>query len=450
MELRNKLKLWTTTACIAASASVHAQDSAIHRLSLQQAIDYADKNNVQVKNALLDVQIQAQTNKEFTSATYPQINGSGTFVYNSQIPVSLVPGDFFGQPGTYVPLKFGIKYNATGGISIDQLLFDGQVFVGLQARKTTIDFQQKNVEITEEMIKANVNKIYYQLVVSKTQIELLDANIERLEKLLHDTREMYKNGFAEKVDIDKVSVQLANVQSEKVKVLNQIDNGYLGLKVLMGMPARDSIVLTDEISYEQVKEGLMDGSSFQYSDRKEYQYAELGIKLNQYNIRRYKLSKIPTLNLSGYYDKNAQRNEFDFLKKGLIYPWYSISAISLKLNIPIFHGFSTNAKIEGAKLELQKSINQRENLKLSIDNEIQTAKNNFRSAIATLDFQKENMDLAETVYNQTKKKYEVGTGSQIEISNAQTDLKTAQTNYISALYDAIISKVDYLKAIGKL
>src|SRR6185295_2309549 len=127
------------------------------------------------------------------------------------------------------------------------------------------------------------------------QIELLDANTERLEKLLHDTREIYKNGFAEKLDVNKVSVQLANVQTEKIKALNQINNGYLGLKLLMGMPVKDSLVLTDTISYDQVREGLPPIADFKYSDRKEYQYAELGIKLNEYNIRRYKLSRFPTV-----------------------------------------------------------------------------------------------------------------------------------------------------------
>src|SRR6266478_9519481 len=169
MKRRNKLKGLIMATIMAVSLSLQAQDSAIHRFSLQQAVDYAEKNNVQVKNALLDVRIQEESNKDITSAAYPQINGSGTFTYNSQIPVSLIPGEFFGQPGTFVPLKFGVKYNATGGISLDQLLFDGQVFVGLQARKTSIDFRQKNVEITEETTKANINKIYYQLVVSKAQ-----------------------------------------------------------------------------------------------------------------------------------------------------------------------------------------------------------------------------------------------------------------------------------------
>jgi len=419
-----------------------------HEFTVQQAIDYAKKNNVQVKNALLNVQIQEQTNREITSAALPQINGSGSVTYNAKLPVSLVPAEFFGgQPGTFEKIAFGLKYNATGGIQLNQLLFDGQVFVGLQARESVLKFQQKNVEVTEELIKTNIYKIYYQLVVSKQQIELLDANIERFEKLLKDTRIIYENGFAEKLDIDKVSVALTNLHTEKIKALNLVDNGYLGLKLLMGMPVNEELVLTDTLNYEQVKDGVLEPGIFNYADRKEYQYAELGIKLNQYNVRRYKLSRIPTLSLNGYYNKNAQRDKFDLLKKG---DWFDISAITLNLNIPIFNGFSTNAKIQKARLELQQSLNQREYLKISIDNDIQVAKNNFRSAISTLDFQKKNMELAENVYQQTKKKYEAGTGSQTEINTAQTDLKTAQTNYITALYDAVIAKVDFLKATGKL
>jgi outer membrane protein len=443
------MKAWMMALSIAASALVRAQDSTIHMFTAQQAAEYAMKNNVQVKNALLDIQLQDQTNRDYTSAALPQVNGNGSFTYNAKIPVSLVPGDFFGQPGTFIPVKFGVKYNALGGLTLDQLLFDGQVFVGLQARQTAIDWTVKNAEVTEEMIRANIYKIYYQLVASRTQIQLLDANITRLEKLLHDTREIYKNGFAEKLDVDRISVQLANVQSEKVKALNQINNGFLGLKLLMGMPIKDSLELTEEVTYDRVKEGLMDGSAFNYADRKEYQYVELGIKLNEYNVRRYKLSKYPTLRLTGYYNKNAQQNEFTFFKNTPDKIWYPASAFTLSMNIPIFHGFSTNAKIASAKLDLQKSMNQREYLKLQIENEIETAKNNFQTAITTLDFQKQNMDLAENVYNQTKKKYEAGTGDQIEIITAETDLRTAQTNYIRAMYDAIIAKVDYLKAIGK-
>lgn len=419
-----------------------------HELSLQQAIDYANKNNVEVKNALLEVKKQQATNREVTAAALPQISANGSYTYNAKLPVSLVPAEFFGgQPGTFEKIAFGLKHNVTGGVQLNQILFDGQVFVGLQARETVLKFQEKNAEVTEEMIKTNIYKIYYQLVASKEQIELLDANIGRFEKLLKDTRIIHENGFAERLDVDKVNVALTNLQTEKIKALNQIENGYLGLKMLMGMPIHDELVLTDSLSYEQVRDGVLDADGFQYTDRKEYQYAELGIKLNEYNIRRYKLSRIPTLTVNGYYNKNAQRNKFDLFEKG---DWFDISAVSLNLNIPIFSGFATKARIQKAKIEWEQSINQRENLKIVIDNDIQAAKNNFRSAIAALDFQKTNMELAESVFNQTKKKYEAGTGSQEEINTAQTELKSAQTNYINSLYDAIIAKTDFLKATGRL
>ena len=420
-----------------------------HEFSIQQAVEYARKNNVQVKNALLDIKIQEETNREVTSAALPQVSGSGSITYNAKLPVSLVPAEFFGgQPGTFAKIAFGVKWNSTYGLNLDQLLFDGQVFVGLQARKSIMEFQTRAKEVTEETIKANIHKIYYQLVVSKEQIGLLDENISRYEKLLRDTRIMYDNGFAEKLDIDRINVTLSNLRTERTVALKDIDNGYLGLKVLMGMPVKDQRVLTDTLSYDQVRDGVLDASLFSYSDRKEFQYSDLGVRLAEYDVKRYKLSRIPTLRLNGYYNRNAQRDKFDFFKGGG--DWFDISAFSLNLNVPIFSGFSTKAKIQRAKYQLQQSINTREDLKLSIDNEIETAKNNFRAAISNLDNQRENMQLAQTVYQQTKKKFEIGTGSQTEINTAQADLKAAQTNYINSLYNAIIAKVDFQKATGKL
>lgn len=445
-------KQWWVITLLSLPLLIQAQQTAvpvIHQFTVAQAVEFAKKNNVQVKNALLDVQKQVQVNREVTGMAYPQIAGSGSMTYNAKLPVSLVPAEFFGgQQGEFEKLAFGVKWGATYGLNANQLLFDGQVFTGLQARKTLIDFAEKNVEITEEAIRANVYKIYYQLVVSKTQVELIDSNISLLNKLLHDIKIMYDNGFAEKLDISKSKVQLANLQTEKTNVLTQVANGYLGLKVLLGMPVTDSLVLTDNINDEVIKQDVLEAGIFDYNQRRDYQYTQLGIKLNEYDIQRYKLSKVPTLSLNGYYNKNAQRNEFNFFKSGE--DWFDISAITLNLNIPIFNGFATNAKIAQARIALQKTKNQADALKLNIDNEIRTARNNYVTAINSLDFQKENMALAEEVFQQTKKKYEVGTGSQTEINTAQNDLKMAQTNYINAMYNATIAKVDYLKATGKL
>jgi outer membrane protein len=424
-------------------------DTAVNRryeFSIQQAIDYAYKNNAQVKNALIDVALQLETNRQVTAQAYPNISASGSLTDNLKLQTTLLPGELIGQPsGTFVPVTFGTKYITNGSIDLRQILFDGQVFVGLQARRTSVDWASKNVEVTQEMIRENIYKIYYQLAVSKTQIELLDVNIALLEKLKHDTKIMYDNGFAERLDIDKSDVQLTNLQTEKARALAAISNGYYGLKMLLGMPVKNELVLTDTLSDAQIREGVLENSAYQYGDRKDYQYLKLYRQLNEYNIRRYKLSKVPTLSVEASYSKQHLENQFKFGGQ-----WFTSSYVALRLAVPIFNGFATNSKIQEARLTVKKLDNQLEDLQLSIDRDVETARNNFRTAITVMDFQKKNMQLAETVYQQTKKKYEAGTGSQIEINTAQTDLKTAQTNYVNALYDAVIAKIDFLKATGKL
>lgn len=440
-----------------------------HEMSVQQAIDYAMKNNLEVKNALLDVQYQEQVNREVTSRAYPQINANLGTTYNPNVATQVIPN--FISPATYqvlidegvqsgsgnpitmpadfgmIAAQFGTKYSANAGVSLNQILFDGQVFVGLQARSTTLDWKKKAVEITEEEIRANIYKIYYQLVAGKTQVELLDSNISRFRDLLRDTRIIYENGFRESLDVDRVNVQLTNLITQRNKVVNNISNGYYGLKVLMGMPVHDDLVLTDTISDDNIRDGILENLEYEYSDRKEFQYAELGKKLNEYNIKRYKLSQIPTVSLNGQYAKNAQRNEWNFFGKG---EWFTISSVSLNVSIPIFNGFFTRSKIEQARIQLRQTENQIEALKLNIDREVESSKNTFSAAILEMDAQKKNMELATRVYEQTKVKYEMGTGSQTEINTAQVDLQAAQSNYVNALYDAIIARIDFLKATGKL
>jgi outer membrane protein TolC len=437
------------TALFATAAQAQEQKT-VHAFSLADAVSYAQKNNVQVKNALLDIDIQTQTNREIAAAALPTINSSLSGTNFLTIPTSLLPGQIFGgAAGTFIPVQFGTKYNSTYGANFNQLLFDGQVFIALQARATSLDWKKKNAALTEENIKANIYKIYYQLSASKTQLNILDANIERLQKLANDAAAMYKNGFAEKLDVDKVNVQLNNLQTEKLKANNSVTIGFMGLKMLMGMPIKDSLVLTDVINESSLSTEVLFEDDFQYGVRKDFQYLTTVKKMSQFNVKRYQLSYLPTISINGSYTKNAQRTKFDFFDNNNG-NWFKTSLIGLNINLPIFNGLSTVAKIKRAKLELEQVDNQLSAMKNNIDNEISQAKLNYMSSVATVNFQKKNMQLAENVYSQTKKKFEAGTGSNTEISAAQADLVAAQNNFMNALYAALIAKVDLLKASGKL
>src|SRR5215213_560384 len=241
---------------VVSSLVVDAQQR--YEFSVQQAIDYARKNNSVVKNTLLSLHNQEQVNREITSQAYPQITGSINGGYNPNVTVQQFPNfiaaatyGVLQQEGVkngsgsaivaptdfgFIAAQFGSKFNASYGLALHQTLFDGQVFVGLQARQTSLDFFNKIIEVTDENIKANIYKVYYQLAASKAQLQLLDANIERLQRLRRDAEITYKNGFGEKLDISRAEVQLSNVQTDKAKALNGIANGFLGLKTLLGMP----------------------------------------------------------------------------------------------------------------------------------------------------------------------------------------------------------------------
>lgn len=429
-------------------ANAQDMNKAVYKFSLMDCVGFAQKNNVQVKNALLAIDAQIQVNREIAATAYPSINtnlGANDFI---KIPTSLLPAQIFGgAAGTYIPVQFGTKFNANYGANLNQLLFDGQVFVALQARATSVELQKNSAALTEENIKATIYKIYYQLSASKTQLNILDANIERLAKLANDASIMYKNGFAEKLDVDKVSVQLNNLQTEKLKANNSVAIGFMGLKMLMGMPVKDSLILTDVIDEKSLSTDVLTENDFQYGVRKDFQYLNSVKKMAAFNVKRYQLSYLPTVSLNSSYSKNAMRTKFDFFEGG---SWFSTSLVGLSVNLPLFNGFATDAKIKRTKIELKQVENQMEAMKNNIDNEITLAKLNYISSVATVEFQKKNMKLAETVFQQTKKKFEAGAGSNTEISAAQADLVTAQNNFLNALYTALIAKVDFMKATGKL
>jgi len=470
MKIKRMLLLLLSCFALAANAqTATTQQPTVYNFSVKDCIEYAKKNNVQVKNALLQISIQEQTNRSITAAAYPQINSSIGTQHNPNIAVQVIP-DFI-SPATYGVLvnegvrngngqpitmpnqfgalaaQFGTKWNANGTVSLNQILFNGEVFVGLQARSTAMQFYQKNYEVTEQIIQANVVKLYYQLVASKEQIAILDANITRAKVLLNDTKALWKNGFTEKLNVDRAEVQLANIETQKLQVKNQIDNGYLGLKYLIGMPVNDALVLTEQVTADKIKDGILDSFNHQYTARPEYEYAQLGVKLNELNLKRYKYAYYPTANLAAAYSKQAQRNAFNFFGKG---DWFTASFIQFGVSMPIFNGFGRDANIKKTALELKQSQNQLSNLKNNIDNEVTTAKNNFKNAIITYDLQNKTVLLAEQVYNQTKKKFESGLASSTDIANTQADLITAQNNLINAMYNAIIARVDYFRASGKI
>ncbi len=465
---KDRSRLWLLiVGCLSLTPAMAQQR---YEITAKEAVDIAFKNVNELKNARLDYKIADQRNKEITGMAFPQITGTGSVNHYFSLPLIQFPDatetaiydvlkregvrDANGNPITssgqfkLQNFSFFTPWNMQIGATVQQLLFEPQVFVGLQARKVALQTTDLQIKVAEDKVREAVYKSYYAVLISDKQLKYVQESLKRLEKLSHDMDIMYKNGFAERLDIDKANVAKNNTRAVESQLINGISIGYAMLKLNLGLHQSDTLVLRDTLTAALLKEGLLQ-ENVNYENRNEVQLLTQVRKLQSFDVKRYKLSYLPTLSAFYNLQKTGQRRA-DSGGNSEPWFWYNTNQIGLSLNMPIFDGFQKKAKIKQAQYNLEKADNNLDQVKMGIDMERTISKNTLVNALLSLDIQEENMKLAEKVYNSEKKKYEIGTGSSFTILSADTDLQQAQSNYFRALYDAIIARVSYLKALGSL
>ncbi len=451
--------------------SLGLQAQQTYEITVKDAVDIAFKNVADLKNVRLDYKIAEARNREIIGMALPQVSGSLQGNHYLSLPQIQFPDgtektiydvlrdngvkDGSGAPITkevdfsYRNFSFFTPWNVNGGISVQQLLFEPQVFVGLQARKALLESSGLQIKVAEDKVRESVHKNYYAVLITQKQLTFLQESIRRLEKLTSDMNEMYKNGFVEKLDIDKTTVSLNNTKSMENQLRNGIAIGLAVLKMNLGLPQADSLVLKDLLNSEMVKTGILD-DDFNYENRNEVKLLNSAVQLQSYDVRRYKLSYAPTLAAFYNFQRTGQRRAGESGNSSVPWFWYSTNLVGLSVNVPIFDGMQKKYKIKQTQFNLEKTQNTLDQVKKGIDLEKTVAKNTLTNAILTMDSQEKNMQLAEKVYNTVKKKYEQGVGSSFEVLQADTEMQQAQSNYFKALYDATIAKISYQKALGKL
>ena len=435
-----------------------------YELTVKEAVDLAYKNVIDIKNAQVDYRIQEAQNKEITGRALPQVTGNfGTQyyislpqilfpnaadagIYNVLVKENLLPaGTPIPQP-TFQQVSFQQPWNLSLGATVQQLLFQPDVFVGLQARKTALNLSSAVIEQTKEKVKDSAYKRYYAILIAEKQGYFLNESIARLEKLYHDDSIMYKNGFAERLDLDRVQVQLNNLRTTQSVLQNSVKLAYAALKFSIGVPQQDTIVLKEELTTASIKENLLD-ESFKYEDRAEIRTLNFTKQLQELDVRRNKLGYLPTVALAGNYGVSGQGQKF-FTDKDT--RWLKSSYVGLNLSLPIFDGYQRKYRTQQAALKVEKVENTITNVKQAIDFEQVVTKESLKNALLNLDAQERNMELAQRVYNATKLKFEQGLGSSFEVLQADADYQASQSNYFNALYNATVAKVSYQSSLGKL
>ncbi|MCB0497744.1 MAG: TolC family protein [Cyclobacteriaceae bacterium] len=436
----------------------------VKKMSLDEAIAYALEHNPNVVSAQLGVEIADGRVSQNIATGMPQISGNIDLANNFELPTSFLPN--FITPSVYgvllqeglissepptsselVPVQFGTKYSGSATLTLNQMIFDGSFFVGLDAAKAYKDLTGKELEKAKIDIAEAVSKAYYSVLVSEYRMELLNKNYGRLDTLLRETTQMYENGFAEKIDMNRSKVQFNNIKVEKENSEKLLGITRSNLKILLGLTVNDSLELTDVLSADMFdKEAEND---FQYTDRIEYSILQSNQQLAMLDKKLNNSRYLPKLDLYATVGANlgtgVAANIFDITNE-----WYEFGVIGLRMNIPIFDGLQKHYINQQKKLQLEQIDQSFDQMQRSMDLEVRDTKVKLDNAIAYLKAQKENMEISEEVYNVTKEKYEQGVGSNLEVINADADFKEAQTNFFVALYSAVLAKIDYKKSIGKL
>ncbi|MDX5321019.1 MAG: TolC family protein [Bacteroidota bacterium] len=416
--------------------------------NLQQAVDYALKNNPTLQNAVIDVEIARKKVKETTGLGLPQINASVDYNGQPLIPTSVVP-NFIDPNGPPLEFQMGISHSGTAKVTASWLLLDGTYFLGLKAAKEYVEFASRMRANSETETRVNVTTAYYMALIADQTVASIDTNLLSLEKALYDTRALYDNGFVEKIDVSRLELQVNNLKIQRQRMNDQRNLAYRILKFQMGMDVNAPITLTDNLPALMGVSGTQDTTAqVKYGNRSDYQVLAQSQVLNNLNVRRYQMGYLPSLSTFGSHQQNTFATDGNFSDLGN--KFYGGTMWGLTLRVPIFSGFQRQAQVQQARLETIKTRNDLKNMERVIDNEVFQARNNYITTIQTVENQLKNYELSKEIQQIAQSKFEEGLGSSLEVSTANSDLLQAETNYLSAVYDMLVAELQYKKALGTL
>jgi outer membrane protein TolC len=468
-------------------------------LSLPQAVDYALKHKSTLQAARLEEQISDAKIQQVKAQGLPQINAQATVTDNYKLQKSLTDfGAFTAGQGvlsgatltpdqitrvqngetvtltpTYTPapatgpqpLAFGLQWQGNAAFSGSQQLFDGSYLLGLKAAKVYKQLSVKQTQQSETEVVEQVQKAYYSTLVAGERIQLLDRNLERLRTLLGQTEQQFKTGVVEKLDVQRLQVQLNNLTVERQNAQRLIEVSVALLKFQMGLDQRQPVQLTDKLDeavLADARQQLQQNSEeFNYGNRIEYAVLQTQRDLAALDVRNQRAGYLPKLSLVGQYgwvgsDKSlggltefrgpGARSELGFANQN----WFNFGNVGLQLQVPVFDGFRRRHLVQQAKLTVEQTTKQATTLQQSIDLERTQTRTTLQNGLDLLTTQQANLDLATEVARVAKIKFQSGVGSNVELITAETDLRQAQTNYYAALYDALVAKVEFQRANGSL
>ena len=451
MNLIVKKSITTVIFCFVLTWS-YAQ---VVEMTLDKAVEYALVNSNEIKFAQLNIEDAEQRIFETRATGLPQIDASANLNNFFKVPVSVLPEAFVASSrdadgnlpeGFSRQVSFVLKNQFDAAINFRTMVFDGSFFTGLKAASLYRTLVQDELSAKQQSLKNRVITAYLPIILLTENLKILDNNITNIKKLRDETSALYKEGFVEQLDVDRLELSVANLKVEKENLERQMATTMNNLKQIMNFPIEQELVIQDNLGRVVPVPAQKDLTGpVDYYNRREYKVAETGIQLNELNETYTKNVYLPSLDFTASY---TQAYQGDKLFNGESSFWAPTGVVGLSLNVPIFDGFGKKAKLQRARITTEVSKTQHLELANSIDLEVANARIDYQSALKRVESQQQNMDLAERIFTTTQIKYKEGVGSSLEISQAEQSLFSAQRNHLQALFDLLIAKLSLDVALG--
>ena len=444
------MKKIITSALLCLSVMSFAQQK---ELTIKDAIRYALENKADAETARLEVTKSEYTIQEVRANALPNISASGGMVYNPKLQATYIDASTFafpGMPASNEPIKMemGQKWSANAEAKLTQVLFNQTVFMGLKAARTTREFYMLNQQLTENEIIEKVAQAYYQVYQTRQTLENIESNLALTEKTANVVKGLNQSGLSKKIDVDRTTVAVNNLKSARQQALNGVQLSENALKYMIGMPMSEVITLPKEGFEANYDLAFEKGNS---NTRIELQVLEKQKQLLDLNTKVQRAALYPSLALQASYGylSMGPKTPIIYGKKDKVYG-ADYSAITLGVNIPIFSGFGTRAKIHQAQIESQALEATLKDTRLAMDLAYENAHSQLTNNLLTIDSQKENVKLAEEVLLNTQNNYQQGLASLTDLLEAERSLSDAKNNYTNALLDYKLAEIQLLKSQGKL
>jgi outer membrane protein TolC len=424
------------------SFSVFSQNETLF-FSLDEAIDYAHANNKMALDSQSDIRMAELQKWETTATGLPQINAD--ISYNNWIEqqISLIPAEFFGgMPGDFIEVAFGTQQTVNGTVTLKQKLFDGSYLVALQASKVYLEISKNNKEQTLSELRKVVTNAYGSILLAEENILILDANIEVLEKNIEELQKVYENGLTELENIEQLQLTRAGLVSTRNYNAVLKNLAYEMFNLTLGLNIDAPVNLTDRMEDLVVKVLLYptETSNGNLENNIDFKIALNNMRSNALLFKLEKSKALPTINafINGGYAGN--NNRFNFLDR--TQKWFGASLFGVNMSIPMFSSLGRSAATQKAKIALEKSERTLANTRQELEIKIKRAQNELAFAQQDLENKKQAQNLAKRIEEKNQIKFFEGLASSFELSQAQTQLYTAQKQYMEAMLSVLNKHIE--------